>query len=287
MSNMKKEPSIASWVPVLTSQAGSVLTYDNWQRAGVQTVSLHLDKLLMKPGFPLLESISGIRDIFAWQHTLVLNAILPPPDSQGTYSFRSIYDGSLISIDVPGLVALVFELKPDIVILPPEAAGLFYQFLVEKPINIQVFIPEGENLPGFGVTAMAGLFLKLSKQKPFATLLHDIKNKDKNFYLMGDFSFDELKELASFSNCYVESNMPAEDGMTGIVYTLDGSISILNDHMRDDFNLIDSFCTCETCKLKLTRSYLHHLLQHTPLLAQRFLIEHNVCSFLKTTFTFS
>ena len=35
-------------------------------------------------------------------------------------------------------------------------------------------------------------------------------------------------------------------------------------------------CSCETCSQGFTRAYFHHLLQHTPLLAQRFLVIHNV-----------
>lgn len=283
---MKKEPSVA-WIPVITSQAGSALTYANWQRAGVRRVSIHLEKLLMKPGFLHLDALADIRDYYAWPHSLVLNAILPSPNQEGTYSFRSTYDGSLISIDIRSIVALIFKLKPDIVILSPEAAGLFYQFLVQKPINMQVFIPQGENLPGFGVTAMAGLCLRLDAHKSFAELLIDIEDRNKKFYLMGDFSLDQLRELATYTHCFVESNKAAEDGICGIVYTSDGSISILDEAMQDDFNIIDKGCACEACLIKLTRSYHHHLLQHTPLLAQRFLIQHNVWSFLKTTFTFS
>lgn len=283
---MKKEPGVA-WIPVITSQAGSALTYSNWLRSGARTVSLHLEKLLMKPGFLYLDSLSDIRNYYAWPEVLILNAILPSPNQQGSYIFRSTYDGSLISIDIHSLVALIFKLKPDIVILPPEAAGLFYQFLVQKPVNMQVFIPQGENLPGFGVTAMAGLFLRLDAHKSFTDILMDIEDRNKKFYLMGDFSLEQLRKLATYSHCLVESNKAAEDGICGIVYTSEGSTSILNEAMRDDFEMIDKDCGCDTCHFKLTRSYLHHLLQHTPLLAQRFLIQHNVWCFLKTTFTFS
>jgi queuine tRNA-ribosyltransferase len=268
----------ATKIPVITSQAGSALTYANWQREGVCTISIYLDELLMRPGFYFLDSLTSIRDLYAWEGPIALNAILAPPNQKGIYSFRSTYDGSLISIDIRSLVALIFKLQPDIVILPLEAAGLFYQFLVQKPTNMQVYIPQGENLPGLGVTAKAGLCLRLDAQKSFAAILEDITDKNKNFYLMGDFNLNQLRQLAEFSHCYVESNRIAEDGIQGIVYTKEGSISILDASMEDDFSLISKDCGCETCSYQLTRAYLHHLLQHTPLLAQRFLIQHNVWS---------
>ena len=42
------------------------------------------------------------------------------------------------------------------------------------------------------------------------------------------------------------------------------------------FETIDPECTCPTCSQQFTKAYLHHLLQQTPLLCHRLLIQHNV-----------
>lgn len=75
---------------------------------------------------------------------------------------------------------------------------------------------------------------------------------------------------------YGVSNQSAEDACLGIVYTQAGTIDLRESNMATDFELLDSNCNCSTCRNKLTRSYLSHLMANTPLLAQRLLIIHNV-----------
>ncbi len=75
---------------------------------------------------------------------------------------------------------------------------------------------------------------------------------------------------------YLLSDKPAGDACAGIVYTQQGIVDIRDDEQRLNFSVIDERCACPTCEQKLTRAYLHHLLAHTPLLCQRFLIQHNV-----------
>lgn len=78
---------------------------------------------------------------------------------------------------------------------------------------------------------------------------------------------------------YLESNQPAFDGYNGIVYERTSVFSIQDEAQRLQFDVIDSSCICPTCRQGLTRAYLHHLYQHTTLLCQRLLIQHNVCLF--------
>jgi hypothetical protein len=82
------------------------------------------------------------------------------------------------------------------------------------------------------------------------------------------------KELNSL---YCLSNQPAEWAFSGEVLLSNGEhYSILAPHFEQDFNVLAENCDCQTCHAGFTRSYLHHLLQHTPLLAQRFLMSHNI-----------
>lgn len=72
------------------------------------------------------------------------------------------------------------------------------------------------------------------------------------------------------------SDKPAKDGYHGIFYTEQASFDIQAAQFERDMNLLDSHCSCETCSQGFTRAYFHHLFTHTPLLAQRMLIAHNV-----------
>jgi hypothetical protein len=75
---------------------------------------------------------------------------------------------------------------------------------------------------------------------------------------------------------YEISHLPAIDAFAGRFYALGESLNILDSNFEQDFNPLSSHCNCETCEQGSTRAYLHHLYQHTPLLAQRYLLIHNV-----------
>ena len=82
---------------------------------------------------------------------------------------------------------------------------------------------------------------------------------------------------AQVSKIWNVSNHPASLAYQGQVLQRAGEcFSILSDLFKQDYSLLTEDCGCQTCQSGLTRAYLHHLLQHTPLLAQRYLVLHNV-----------
>lgn len=257
-------------VPTLSTQAGSSLTLANWENAAVTSVSVNLVDLLMKPGLAVLETLSDIRDFCRWPYTIILNALLPPPDREDRYSFRSIYDGGLVQIDAHTLFELIGRLKPDIVILPEGSASYFCQFRTLWPVGITALLHLNDNLPEIPRYRM------FESRQSFAMFCEELEDKTDTFYLIGDFDFFQIKQLKSYGKYLIESDTPAKDGMTGMVYDAGGPFNILDTSMTNDSRLIDETCQCLTCNQKFTRAYLHHLLQQTPLLAQRYLIQHNV-----------
>lgn len=50
---------------------------------------------------------------------------------------------------------------------------------------------------------------------------------------------------------------------------------------KTQFEPLQKTCACPTCKLNLTKAYLHHLWFEVPLLAQRYLAMHNITQALK------
>lgn len=72
------------------------------------------------------------------------------------------------------------------------------------------------------------------------------------------------------------SDRPAQDALQGVVYDEKAVLSLHDSSYALDFELLEAHCSCPTCQQSLTRAYLHHLLQSTPLLCQRFLMMHNV-----------
>lgn len=86
---------------------------------------------------------------------------------------------------------------------------------------------------------------------------------------------------------WIESDTPAANGMKGRIYTSSGVIDITDSSHALQFFPLDDACACPTCQTGFTRAYLHHLLAQTPLLCQRYLIQHNVWqrSFSPMSFT--
>ncbi len=233
-------------IPVLSSQAGSCLTFENWQQAGATHGVYSLEALLTKPGMGVLQGFRNLRHYTAWPGKIILNACLPPLAATGDYLVRSPYDGSKITISNDVLLALIHHLQADYVIWP--TADLEEALCADK--THQCLVPGLNHFPD-------------------GTSL---------FYGTHDESLDEwtshISHDASLS-LWLESDKPAADALLGTIYHHQGAYHLLALDYQDDFLPLDETCSCLTCKEGYTRAYLHHLLQHTPLLAQRFLILHN------------
>lgn len=240
------------FVAIASSQAGSCLTMANWAEAGVQALAWRLDELLMKPGREVLSRFASLRAYTAWTGLCVLNASLPKPNREGVYTIASQYDGARIRLDTRELFDLIVALQPDRVVLPMNRSSDQEGLWQSLPSSIHVYWPTDTGLcdsdpeqPGYG------------------------------HYFQGEYDVQNDSRLQTM---LVESDRPAQDAVCGRVYYRDGVLAIDDAAMAHEHQPIDSECPCPTCRQGLTRAYLHHLLQHTPLLAQRFLVQHNACN---------
>lgn len=251
-------------IPIMTTQAGSCLTVANWKAAGVGTASFYLTALLMKPGFEFLKKRPGLASYVGWHETLVLNASTLHQTSDGRYSLRSEYDGSQLYYTTEDIISLITTLKPNMVILPQ---GISQHWLA-LPTTIFPFLPMTD-LPMDAITKPHGVYISSPK---------DVSFEDYNVpcYMSNVSSLAMMKDLIKKGVNFVESNAPANDAYNGDVYTSKGLISLTSASTALNFDVIDKNCTCPVCHEKLTQAYLHHLLQHTPLLCQRYLVQHNL-----------
>jgi queuine tRNA-ribosyltransferase len=260
-------------VPLLSTQAGSCLTFLNWQGTNTKMVSYRITDLLMKPGLSFLSNLPDIRSYCTWPSSIVLNAVLPPPNSADKYSIRSLYDGSLIQIDVSDLFALINTLKPDKVVLPMGSA-IYTRFWNDLSSDIMPYFHVNENLGNIDIKV--GRYITSDPQTPFSLLVEQINASQEPLYIMGDFNFTEMAQLVSCKKHLIETDRPSKDGLEGIIYNSEGLLNILGQERQEEHFAIDESCQCNTCTSKFTRAYLHHLLLHTPLLAERYLIQHNI-----------
>ena len=272
---MIKNSPCSTFIPVLTTEAGRCLTVENWQAVGVNTVAYDLTALLMKPGIELLSVLPDLATYVGWQRNLVLNASMPDIDKDGGYTLRSEYDGSRKRYTLDEILALIVQLKPQMVILPEGIHQEDKMAWQRLPESILPFFAPG-NLPEQAVRPY-GVYFYYDAGKPFSKLMERIQQYASfPCYVSGELSLSMMQELVELGVQYLASDIPAWNGSQGVVYCHDGIISLKEETRRLDFGVIDEHCSCPTCEQKLTRAYLHHLLEHTPLLCQRFLIQHNI-----------
>ena len=262
-------------IPVLTSLAGTCLTSQNWQDVGINTAAFYLDALLMKPGFDLLNNLSDLSSYVSWQNNLVLNATLPKINSDGIYKIHSHYDGSSISYTEDEIIKLIAKLKPNIVIMPNGISEKNITLCNDLLSNIMIFLPANDLLNSLDKSY--GVYLTYDDKKSFQELLQEIEQyKNLPCYVAGNLNLQLMQELQRHNVKYIESNLAALDAYNGKVYSSNKDIEIFDPKYAMEFEPIDESCVCPTCSQKLTKAYLHHLYANTPLLCQRFLIEHNI-----------
>ncbi|MBA3536314.1 MAG: hypothetical protein H0T84_06880, partial [Tatlockia sp.] len=153
----------SGYIPVITTQAGFCLTMENWQEIGVSTAAYYLDSLLMKPGYTVLKSLPSLQSYCGWSGTIVLNASFAAANSEGIYSFRSLYDGSQLAISQNDLFSLILSLQPDIVILPPGFSAYLARQHLSFPQTITAYKPAQE----ISDAEKSGIYLSYEKTESF------------------------------------------------------------------------------------------------------------------------
>lgn len=257
------------FVPVLTSEAGLCLTARNWQEVGITTVSYALDALLLKPGLDALNQLSNLTSYLGWSGALILNASAFEMNKKGCYTIKSPFDGSKISLTPEALVALIHHLKPNAVILPKHIIHNFPEIWTQWDEAIKPFVHVND-LQTWQAQGFHGVYFTDD------TLELVSKCQLMPRYVIADRSLDLLLDLKTQGVEWIESNHPALLAMQGSVYSQLGVCDLTESNAAMDFEVIDTGCKCPTCSQQLTKAYLHHLFQHTPLLCYRFLIQHNV-----------
>lgn len=264
--------AVQNFLPVLTSEAGLCLTTANWQEAKVTAVSYSLESLLYKPGQDVLKKITDLSHYLVWPEVIVLNAASLVANKEGIYTLKSPYDGSRIKFTSEELFHLIQHLKPDAVVLPQNIMQDFAQIWDNWNDVIVPFIHVND-LKKHVVAKSHGVYFNVVHELDWEQLNHW---SHVPRYVMGCFDSGLIWRLYDKGIEFIETNEPAQAALEGKVYSRAGDVDLMDAKTQMQFELIDSDCVCPTCSQQFTRAYLHHLLQHTPLLCQRFLIQHNV-----------
>ncbi len=264
-----------NYVPVLTSEAGLCLTSAEWQEIGISTASYYLDSLLLKPGIDLLKRIDGISQYVGWSGIIILNASRFVANKEGIFTLVSPYDGSKIKFGYLDLFTIINKLKPAAVILPKKAMFDFPELWTVLDDSITPYIA-AEDLLKQGGQKPHGVYFNPENEATVDVMMEQLPEwSHLPRYVIGALSLKQINACRQLGVDYIESDYPAVSGLAGQVYCGPDVFDLTDVQVSMQFDLIDSHCHCPVCKQQFTQAYLHHLYHHTPLLCQRFLIQHN------------
>jgi len=264
------------FIPLLTTPAGSCLTSKNWQEVGVGIASYSLMSLLIKPGLKILCSLPDWKKYAVWSKNWVLNASMEKAPVEGQYLFRSPYDGARLYCAFDDIVRIILHLQPTMVILPKGFYGTDQLTALEN--TTALFVPVDE-VSFYSMDSIRGIYYEYQNTTESLEIIrqHFQQFPAYQCYISGALDETLCSVITDLSTeVFLESDRPALDACSGIVYSQGTSIDLKDDQYEKQFESIDSACFCPTCKQNFTRAYLHHLFQHTPLLCQRLLIQHNI-----------
>lgn len=259
MNNKKTQ-----WVPVLTNPKQLCLTTQNWLEVGQKIACCYLDELLVKPGSSLLSNLPSLASYVNWQGTLVLNASQLKGNKSQNITIKSPYDGSTIQHELSDVWSLIVKLQPDVVLMPQRMVQALSPLLAEQKHDMKLFWHASE-YARVDMADFYGVYGSYDEVKDVNEVRYAIQSENQ--------SFNGLIDLNSVD--YLESNEPVQKAIDGLLYTATEELDIKDKVHALDFEPIDKACHCPTCLAPFSKAYLHHLYEHTPLLCQRFLAEHN------------
>lgn len=268
--------AVQNFIPIMTSEAGLCLTAVNWQEVKTTSIVLYLDSLLLKPGYDLLKKIPDLSQYMGWSGATILNAAQLLANKEGIFTLTSPYDGSKLKLTCAQLIEIILHIKPNAVILPQKIVQAFPQIWDNWNESITPIIAVDDLLKQ-ELHRAHGVYFHWNNALSKDTFLEQLKKwSHLPRYVAGHLSLEFMAHLKDEGIEFLESNEPAAAGMHGKVFSQKGIVDLTEDSTAMQFETIDSECTCPTCSQQLTKAYLHHLFLHTPLLCQRFLIQHNV-----------
>lgn len=264
------------YIPIMTSEAGLCLTADNWREVKIQTMSFHLDSLLWKPGYGLLKEIPDLARYMGWSGGIILNATKCVANKGGTIVLTSPYDGSKLKLSYEQLAELIQHIRPNVVLLPPKIIRAFPQLWDNWSDDIVPFLA-AEDMESQELQRIHGVYFTMNHSNSNNIVVEQLtKWSALPRYIIGAVELESLEELKKEGALWIESDAPAAMAMRGMVFSEQGVLQLTEDIHAMQFEPVDTSCGCLTCSQQLTKAYLHHLYLHTPLLCQRFLIQHNV-----------
>ncbi len=130
------------------------------------------------------------------------------------------------------------------------------------------------NLDGY---AIGGLAVGESAEEMYKIIaaVEPHMPKDKIRYLMGVGTPQNILEAVRLGVDLFDCVMPSRDARHGHLFTMNGTMNIMNAKYEEDQRPIDENCGCPTCR-RHSRAYIRHLFKAKEMLGMRLAVTHNL-----------
>jgi queuine tRNA-ribosyltransferase len=302
-------------MPVGTRAAVKGVGTDDLAAVGAGIVLANTYHLMLRPGARVVEGVGGLHDFMGWQGPILTDSggfqifSLEPTVEENGATFRSVYDGSLVSLTPEEAVRIQEQLGPDIAMaldicveLPAEREqvedamhrtlrwaerclaahtradqALFgiVQGGVDPGLRVESAAKTAElGFPGFGI---GGLSVGEGPEERDLALEAAFSGLPaaKPRYVMGLGDSEGLLRAIARGADLFDCVIPTRLARHGRALTRNGDFNIRQARFETDTSPLDPECPCLACT-RHSRAYLRHLVRMNEISGLRLLTIHNL-----------
>ncbi len=304
-----------AFMPVGTRAAVKAVDVDDLSAVGAEIVLANTYHLMLKPGSHLIEDLGGLHGFMGWSGPILTDSggfqifSLEPKITEEGAAFRSVYDGSKVSLTPEEAIAVQERLGPDIAMVLDICVGLpaskervesdmrqtlrwaerclsahtredqalfgIVQGGVDPELRAESAAATADlGFPGFGIGGLSVGEPPEERNRALDAAIAELP-PDKPRYVMGlgdtEGLLDAIRRGADMFDCV----LPTRLARHGKVLTPRGDFNVNVAKHEQDETPIDPECSCPTCE-RHSKAYLRHLIRMNELSAHRLLSVHNL-----------
>ncbi|MDP9494788.1 MAG: tRNA guanosine(34) transglycosylase Tgt [Actinomycetota bacterium] len=304
-----------AFMPVGTRAAVKAVDSDDLAAVGAGIILANTYHLMLRPGPRIIEEIGGLHQFMGWQGPILTDSggfqifsLEPTIDEIGA-TFRSVYDGSFVTLTPEDAVRIQQQLGPDIAMALDICVGLpaeidhvreamhrtlrwaercltahtrtdqalfgIVQGGVDPDLRVESAARTTElGFQGFGIGGLSVGESPTERDRALEAAVSALP-ADKPRYVMGLGDTEGLFRAIARGVDLFDCVIPTRLARHGRALTRHGDFNIRQARFETDTSPIDPECPCLACG-RHSRAYLRHLVRMNEITGFRLLTIHNL-----------
>lgn len=304
-----------AFMPVGTRAAVKTVDSDDLSALGAGIILANTYHLMLKPGAHVVEEMGGLHSFMGWHSPILTDSggfqifsLEPSIDETGA-TFRSVYDGSMVTLTPEDAVRIQEQLGPDIAMALDICVGLpadrdtvsdaaqrtlrwaerclethtrrdqalfgIVQGGVDPDLRVESATKTADlGFPGFGIGGLSVGERPPEREVALEAAVSALP-QDKPRYVMGLGDPEGLLGAIARGADLFDCVIPTRLARHGRVLTRGGDFNIRQARFETDPAPLDPECGCLACS-KYSRAYLRHLVRLNEMGGFRLLTIHNL-----------